>query len=160
MTIRADIICHDPMLPKGWVEVDPFDYAYSGPDPNGNIESYLSKVADGTHTFHWPTEDDAHTSDYPPGLILIALKSHLQGFDPVWYVDLPDDFEVTSITYSEPSNCSIDKTAMLIECPECSGRNTRDEYHADTEYPESGQHVRCPNCRAAVCVSDLIEVNQ
>lgn len=48
---------------------------------------------------------------------------------------------------------------MLTECPECGGRNTRDEYIPDSEVPETGQHVRCPNCSAAVRVSHLIEVS-
>lgn len=48
---------------------------------------------------------------------------------------------------------------MLTECPECGGRNDREEYLADSAYPEAGQHVRCPNCSAAVRVTRLIEVS-
>lgn len=160
MTIRAEIIGSD-CAPAGWVEVDPFDYHYTGADPDGAVETYLSDVQDGTRTFDWPEEDDEHYgTEYAPDLKLLTLANDLRWLDPIWYVDLPADFETTTITYGETSNSTRDEEVTLIECPECNGRNTRDEYVADSEHPEMGQHVRCPCCSAAVHVTRLIEVSQ
>lgn len=99
MTIRAEII-GDDFAPAGWVEVDPFDYSYTGADPDGEVEAYLAGVADGSVVFNWPAEDDVNGDDeYPPDLKLLALKARLDGFAPIWYVDLPGDFETTTVTY-------------------------------------------------------------
>lgn len=98
MTIRARIIGDEEWVSQGWVEVDPFDYQYDGPDPDGEIESYLSDVADGTVEYGWPQEYEGDDADYPPDLKMIAIKEALQDFEPIWFVDLPDDFE-TSISY-------------------------------------------------------------
>ncbi|WP_178915435.1 hypothetical protein [Natronomonas gomsonensis] len=99
MTIRAEIIGSD-LAPAGWVEVDPIDYEYTGADPDGEVVAYLERVKNGTRSFDWPVEDDVNYDDeYPPDLILVAIKSEIQALDPVWYLDLPSDFEVTSIEY-------------------------------------------------------------
>lgn len=101
MTIRAEIIGSD-FAPAGWVEVDPFDYNYTGADPDGTVEAYLSDVQTGVRDFDWPEEDDVHddsTDDYPPDLKLVALSKTMRGFAPIWYVDLPDDFATTTVTY-------------------------------------------------------------
>lgn len=101
MTIRATIIGSD-FAPAGWVEVDPFDYTYTGADPDGTVEAYLSGFKDGTHDLDWPEEDDVHddaTEEYPPDLKLVALSKTMSEFDPIWYVDLPSDFATTTVTY-------------------------------------------------------------
>jgi len=99
MTIRAEIIGGEVPLPQGWVEVDPFDYEYTGEDPDGKITAYLEGIADGSVEFDWPQEDDVHTGEYAPDLKIINIQHTLQGFDEVWYVELPVDFETTTITY-------------------------------------------------------------
>lgn len=101
MTLHADIIGSD-FAPAGWVETDPFDYNYTGPDPDGRVEAYLSGIDDGTIKFYWPQENDKDDStEYPPDLTLLRITKRLDGFDSIWYTDLASDFETTTITYGE-----------------------------------------------------------
>lgn len=99
VTIRAKIIGGEIPVPRGWVEVGPFNYKYDGKDPDGKITAYLDGIADGSVTFDWPEEDDVHTGDYAPDLKIITIKHTLEHFDDIWYVELPSDFEETTITY-------------------------------------------------------------
>lgn len=51
-------------------------------------------------------------------------------------------------------------TEELAKCPECACINLRSNYPTDSNVSGVGQHVRCQNCRSAVRVTDLIEVDQ
>ena len=97
MTIRAEIIGDEPPRPEGWVQVDPFDYDYTGPDPTGEIEAYLNGISAGEVEFSWPVEDDVHEGEYPPDLKIIEIRQTLHGFDEIWVVSLPEDFEITTL---------------------------------------------------------------
>jgi len=99
MTIRAEIIGGDIPVTQGWVEVDPFDYEYTGKDPSGEITAYLDGIANGTVEFRWPEEDDVHSGEYPPDLKIIEIQHTLQQFDEIWFVELPTDFDSTTIAY-------------------------------------------------------------
>lgn len=76
----------------GWVEIDPFDYNYMGEDPDGEIENYLSRVKSGDITYGWPN-DYATDEDYPSKLKIMSIKQRLEGFDEIWKLKFPDDFE-------------------------------------------------------------------
>jgi hypothetical protein len=93
MTLRGLIIGNDSSGVEGWVEVDPFDFKYTGPDPDGEIKSYLNHIADGTIEYGWPADGGDYSKEYPSDLKLINIKETLEWFDEVWYVDLPDDLE-------------------------------------------------------------------
>lgn len=94
MTIRAEIIGGDIPLPRGWVEVDPFDYEYTGEDPDGEITAFLEDVANETVEFGWPADVDSDGQEYSPRFKLLGIRQNLQQFDEIWYVELPDDFKV------------------------------------------------------------------
>jgi hypothetical protein len=99
MTIRAEIIGGDIPVTQGWVEVDPFDYEYTGKDPSGEITAYLDGIANGTVEFRWPEDFETDREDYPPELKLIKIMHKLQYFDDIWFVELPEDFEGPTIAY-------------------------------------------------------------
>lgn len=93
MTIHAEIIGSESKSVVGWVEVDPFNFSYSGPDPDGEINAYLTAIATGNLEFYWRQDGEAHDLD------LLQVKKNLEGYDPIWFVELPPDFEPTTITY-------------------------------------------------------------
>lgn len=97
MTIKAQIYCF-PEGDCGWVQVDPFDYEYTGPDPDGEVEAYLEGIATGEVEFYYGVEEEPDEPEYPPALKLMEIKTVLPSNDGVWYIELPDDFE-NPITY-------------------------------------------------------------
>lgn len=97
MAIKAQIHCF-PEGSCGWIQVDPFDYEYTGPDPDGEVEAYLNGVATGEIKFHHGMEIDYDDSEYPPELKLMEIKNVLPSREGIWFIELPDDFE-NPITY-------------------------------------------------------------
>lgn len=50
------ILDADKVKKVGWVQVDPFDYEFTGDDPNGVIVDYLDSIDSGNYQFDWSAE--------------------------------------------------------------------------------------------------------
>lgn len=89
MSYRTEIVGRDFEI-KGWFEVDPFDYSYSG--DSTDVYEFLDGLKNGTVGYTWGADVGSDEfGEYPPEYTLKMVINRMNKFDSIWFVSPPDN---------------------------------------------------------------------
>lgn len=136
--VRTSSDCTDDSAPALWrylsdtARARVVDIVRLAPTSNGELATAWG-VATGKEAYHY-------------------LSRHLTDF-----YSRTDDQRIVpthrAIIVTRPARTNL--LTETVECPKCGCRTTRNQFVDDSEYPEPGEHVRCPSCSAAIRTSRL-----